>query len=165
MRKSWQAARPARFGNSVFAGLGPAPASGWRPLSSFRGTGRFLAKQLELEALPSKEYVVMIFWAAASAFFLYVFWFQFRGRILTTRSWDAWYAYNRGVLQNLTPKTGPRMYFFRPARLRFFFCGCVWFQHFICRVHGMFFCKHSLHVAMPCVPTLFNKHVVVCMSI
>ena len=73
MRKSWQAARPARFGNSVFAGLGPAPASGWRPLSSFRGTGRFLAKQLELDALPGKEYVVMIFLAAASAIFYMFF--------------------------------------------------------------------------------------------
>ena len=164
MRKSWQAARPARFGNSVFAGLGPAPASGWQPLLSFRGTGRFLAKQLELEALPSKEYVVMIFWRQRARF-LYVFWFQFWGRILTTRSWDAWYAYNRGVLQNLTPKTGPRMYCFSgPPECVFFlrlrlvstsYLSCTWYV----------FCKHSLHVAMPCVPNLFNKHVVVCMSI
>ena len=164
MRKSWQAARPARFGNSVFAGLGPAPASGWRPLSSFRGTGRFLAKQLELEALPSKEYVVMIFLAAASAFFICFFVpvvgsdsdHQKLGRVVCLQ-------------QRCASKSDPKNWttnviFFRPARLRFFlrlrlvstsYLSCTWYV----------FCKHSLHVAMPCVPTLFKKHVVVCMSI
>jgi hypothetical protein len=147
MRKSWQAARPARFGNSVFAGLGPAPASGWRPLSSFRGTGRFLAKQLELEALPSKEYVVMIFWAAASAFFI-CFLVPVPGSDSDHQKLGRVVCLQQRCASKSDPKNWTtNVIFFRPARLRFF-CGCVWFQHLICRVHGMFFA--NIHCMLPC---------------
>jgi len=55
MRKSWQAARLARFGNSVFAGLGAARASGWQSRVLMKGTGHIFAKQLQVEALSAKR--------------------------------------------------------------------------------------------------------------
>ena len=150
MRKSWQAARPARFGNSVFAGLGPAPASGWRPLSSFRGTGRFLAKQLELEALPSKEHVMMSFLEAASAFFI-----CFLVAALGSDSDHQKLGRVVCLQQRCASKSDPKdwttnvIFFGPPECVVFLWLRLVSTSYLSCTCDHL--CKRLLHVAMPCV--------------